>query len=120
MALKWSLNNRKILCLDHSLVLLLHHAFFSNGNRKQFLIADNRAIYAFAKRGKKFPTCTSFSDKTCDVQCKVNNKLIVCTLLFITILHRLLMDLLLFHSQDQIQKTLMAEFILVMTVSGLI
>ena len=90
----------------------------SNGNRKQFLIADSRTIFAIAQKGQKFPTCTSFSDKTCDVQCKVNNKLIVCTLLFITILHRLLMDLLLFHSQDQNPKKLKAEFTLEMTVSG--
>ena len=52
---------------------------FRAGNRKQFLIADSRTIYAFAQKGQKFPTCTSFSDKTCDVQCKVNmNFNIIC------------------------------------------
>ena len=40
-------------------------------NRKQFLIADSKTIYAFVAKGEKFPTCSSFTDKTCDVQCKV-------------------------------------------------
>jgi len=53
-------------CNDGSKMVLKNSA----GNRKQFLIADSRTIYAFAKRGVKFPTCDSFSDKTCDVLCK--------------------------------------------------
>ena len=39
-------------------------------NRKQFLIADSKTIYAFAPRGEKFPTCNSFTDKTCEIKCK--------------------------------------------------
>ena len=47
--------------------------FTRAGNRKQFLIADSRTIYAFVTKGEKFPTCdpSILSDKTCDVQCKV-------------------------------------------------
>ena len=45
--------------------------FTRAGNRKQFLIADSKTIYAFVTKGKKFPTCSTFSDKTCDIQCKV-------------------------------------------------
>ena len=44
------------------------------GNRKQFLIADSRTIYAFVAKGEKFPTCSTFFDETCDVKCKVNIK----------------------------------------------
>ena len=39
-------------------------------NRKQFLMADSKTIYAFAPRGEKFPTCQSFTDRTCDIKCK--------------------------------------------------
>ena len=39
-------------------------------NRKQFLMADSKTIYAFAPRGEKFPTCNSYTDKTCDIKCK--------------------------------------------------
>ena len=39
-------------------------------NRKQFLMADSKTIYAFAPRGEKFPTCNSFTDKSCDIKCK--------------------------------------------------
>ena len=43
------------------------------GNRKQFLIADSRTIYGFVESGgSKFATdCSSYTDKTCDIQCKV-------------------------------------------------
>merc|ERR1712029_1311537 len=40
------------------------------GSRKQFLIAGSRTIYAFVTKGEKFPSCTTFSDKTCEVKCK--------------------------------------------------
>ena len=46
------------------------------GNRKQFLIADGRTIYGFVdkKGGKKFARdCSSYTDITCDIQCKVGN-----------------------------------------------
>ena len=67
--------------------------FTRAGNRKQFLIADSRTIYAFVTKGAKFPTCdpSSFSDKTCDVQCKVKmhllhaNKLVKLTFLIQTV-----------------------------------
>ena len=39
-------------------------------NRKQFLMADSKTIYAFAPRGEKFPTCNSFTDKSCHIKCK--------------------------------------------------
>ena len=39
-------------------------------NRKQFLMADSKTIYAFAPWGEKFPTCKNFTDKTCDIKCK--------------------------------------------------
>ena len=39
-------------------------------NRKQFLMADSKTIYAFAPRGEKFPTCNSFTDKSCVIKCK--------------------------------------------------
>ena len=39
-------------------------------NRKQFLMADSKTIYAFAPRGEKFPTCNSFTDKSCYIKCK--------------------------------------------------
>ena len=41
------------------------------GNRKQFLIVDGKTVYAFVKKGEKFAACSSFSDRTCDVKCKV-------------------------------------------------
>ena len=53
-------------------LFILQNIISRAGNRKQFLIADSRTIYAFAQKGQKFPTCTTFSDKTCDVQCKVS------------------------------------------------
>ena len=45
------------------------------GHRKQFLIADSRTIYGFVEKGgKKFATdCSSYTDRTCDIQCKVEN-----------------------------------------------
>ena len=39
-------------------------------NRKQFLMADSKTIYAFAPWGEKFPTCKNFTDKSCDIKCK--------------------------------------------------
>ena len=39
-------------------------------NRKQFLMVDSKTIYAFAPKGEKFPTCKSFTDRSCDIKCK--------------------------------------------------
>merc|ERR1719510_2243049 len=55
-------------CVDGTKMVIKNKA----GNRKQFLIADSRTIYGFVESGgKKFATdCTSYTDKTCDIQCK--------------------------------------------------
>ena len=36
------------------------------------MIADGKTIYAFVTKGSKFPQCNTFSDKSCDVKCKVS------------------------------------------------
>ena len=48
--------------------------YFRAGNRKQFLIADSRTIYGFVEKGgKKFATdCSSYTDRTCEIKCKVD------------------------------------------------
>ena len=48
-----------------------NHCISRAGARKQFLIANDKTIYAFVTKGKKFPTCSAFEDKTCDISCKV-------------------------------------------------
>ena len=55
---------------------------FRAGHRKQFLIADSRTIYGFVEKGgKKFATdCSSYTDRTCDIQCKVENILNISSL----------------------------------------
>ena len=40
--------------------------------RKQFLIAGNQTIYAWARTGIKFPECENITDKTSNVTCKVS------------------------------------------------
>ena len=49
------------------------------GNRKQFLIANSKTIYGFVEAGgKKFATdCSSYTDKTCNIQCKVGR--VICS-----------------------------------------
>jgi len=42
----------------------------ASGTRQQFLLASSKTIYAFVSSGTKFPQCTSFTDRTCDIQCK--------------------------------------------------
>ena len=39
--------------------------------RKQFLFVDGRAIVAFVTKGEKFADCSSVSEMTARVQCKV-------------------------------------------------
>ena len=41
------------------------------GVRKQFIILDNEPILAFINRGKKFTQCTSYTEVTTSVTCKV-------------------------------------------------
>ena len=41
------------------------------GVRKQFLILDNEPILAFINRGKKFTQCSSYTEVTTSVTCKV-------------------------------------------------
>ena len=41
------------------------------GVRKQFLILDGEPILAFINRGKKFTQCTSYTEVTTSVTCKV-------------------------------------------------
>ena len=122
MAPKWFSKTRKLhseIKVNNWVLIIL---IFRAGNRKQFLIADSRTIYAFAQKGQKFPTCTSFSDKTCDVLCKVRTNIFsVVNLKSINqFVFRLLMVLILFLSQDQNQRLSITGFTLVMTVSGLI
>merc|ERR1719483_1538036 len=46
------------------------------GVRKQFLILNGEAILGFVTNGKKFPNCTSYTDVTESVDCKVVSGLI--------------------------------------------
>ena len=50
---------------------------FSKGNRQQLLIADSRTISAFVASGTKFPQCSTFTDRTCEVQCKVRSSVLI-------------------------------------------
>ena len=40
--------------------------------RKQFLFVEGRTVVAFVSQGEKFADCSSFSDVTARVQCKVD------------------------------------------------
>lgn len=42
------------------------------GVRKQFLIMNGEAIIAFINKGKKFTACSSYTEITTEVTCKVN------------------------------------------------
>ena len=42
-----------------------------DGVRKQFLILNGEAILGFVKRGKKFTNCSSYTEITGSVDCKV-------------------------------------------------
>jgi len=55
-------------CVDGTKMVIKNKA----GNRKQFLIANSKTIYGFVEAGgKKFATdCSSYTDKTCNIQCK--------------------------------------------------
>ena len=44
------------------------------GTRKQFLLVDGKDIIAFIKNGDKFANCSSFTDVTSQVTCKVDKK----------------------------------------------
>ena len=44
-----------------------------SGVRKQFLILDGEPILAFINRGKKFTQCTSYTEVTSSVTCKVKH-----------------------------------------------
>ena len=46
------------------------------GVRKQFLILNGEPILAFVTKGKKFTECTSYTEVTAQVDCKVTNALI--------------------------------------------
>ena len=46
------------------------------GVRKQFLIINGEPILAFVTKGKKFTECTSYTEVTAQVDCKVTNTLI--------------------------------------------
>ena len=46
------------------------------GVRKQFLILNGEPILAFVTKGKKFTECTSYTEVTAQVDCKVTNTLI--------------------------------------------
>ena len=41
------------------------------GTRKQFLLVDGKDIIAFVKNKEKFANCSSFTDVTDQVDCKV-------------------------------------------------
>ena len=40
-------------------------------NRRQFLFMDGRTILAFVPRGQKFTQCSSYTEVTAQVDCKV-------------------------------------------------
>ena len=42
-----------------------------SGVRKQFLILNGQAILGFVTKGKKFTSCTSYTEVTAIVDCKV-------------------------------------------------
>ena len=41
------------------------------GVRKQFLILNGEAILGFVTKGKKFTACSSYTEVTANVDCKV-------------------------------------------------
>jgi hypothetical protein len=41
------------------------------GTRKQFLLVDGKDIIAFVKNKEKFANCSSFTEVTAQVDCKV-------------------------------------------------
>merc|ERR1712123_283919 len=47
-----------------------------SGVRKQFLILNGEAILGFVTKGKKFASCTSYTEVTANVDCKVVSGLI--------------------------------------------
>ena len=42
-----------------------------SGVRKQFLILNGEAVLGFVTKGKKFASCTSYTEVTANVDCKV-------------------------------------------------
>ena len=42
-----------------------------SGVRKQFLILNGEVVLGFVKKGKKFAACTSYTEVTTSVDCKV-------------------------------------------------
>ena len=42
-----------------------------SGVRKQFLILNGEAILGFVTKGKKFASCSSYTEITANVDCKV-------------------------------------------------
>ena len=42
-----------------------------SGVRKQFLILNGAAILGFVTKGKKFASCSSYTEITANVDCKV-------------------------------------------------
>ena len=45
-------------------------------NRRQFLFMEGKTILAFVPRGKKFTECSSFTEVTTQVDCKVSSDII--------------------------------------------
>ena len=43
-------------------------------NRRQFLFMEGKTILAFVPRGKKFTECSSYTEVTTQVDCKVGSK----------------------------------------------
>ena len=44
-----------------------------SGVRKQFLILNGEVVLGFVTKGKKFTACTSYTEVTTSVDCKVGN-----------------------------------------------
>ena len=44
---------------------------FRKGVRKQFLLTNGKTIYGFVRKGEKFANCSTFSEITDSVDCKV-------------------------------------------------
>ena len=49
---------------------------FCSGNRRQLLFVNGKTIIAFVTRGSKFADCSSFTEVTTEVDCKVR---IICS-----------------------------------------
>ena len=58
------------LRLHYSTVVLI--VLLRRPTRKQFLIAGNQAIYAYAIIGEKFPACENITEKTTEIKCKLS------------------------------------------------